>query len=143
MGPKLSRLLRVVASLLAFVVLMVVAVVVVDREEFAAHSIVGAGGLAVDSAGNLYIVDARNCLVSKVTPAGRLSIVAGNGGKGDPVPGPATASPMGTPVAVAVDSSGNIFVSVFYRFYRIGSSKLRSWLVRVTPKGRLSVLAAS
>ena len=39
-------------------------------------------GLAVDSAGNLFIADSENARVRKVSPAGIISTVAGNGTEG-------------------------------------------------------------
>jgi hypothetical protein len=67
--------------------------------------------VAVDPAGNVYIADANNNVVEKVTPAGVLSIVAGDGSFGTPVAGPATSSPLGIPTAVAVDSNGNLYIA--------------------------------
>jgi trimeric autotransporter adhesin len=40
------------------------------------------GGMAVDSAGNLYIADMWNVCIRMVTPAGTISTVAGNGTEG-------------------------------------------------------------
>jgi sugar lactone lactonase YvrE len=39
-------------------------------------------GVAVDGGGNLYIADARNCRIRKVTPDGIIGTVAGNGTAG-------------------------------------------------------------
>jgi hypothetical protein len=39
-------------------------------------------GMAVDSAGNLYIIDSGNQRIRKVTPAGIISTIAGNGSFG-------------------------------------------------------------
>jgi uncharacterized protein (TIGR03437 family) len=70
-------------------------------------------GVAVDSAGNLYIVDYLNYVVREVSAAtGNITTIAGNGSYGAPVPGPATASPMYQPVGIAVDASGNVYVGV-------------------------------
>ena len=49
-------------------------------------------GVAVDSAGNVYIADISHSEVEKVTPAGTLSVIAGTGTAGTPTPGPATSS---------------------------------------------------
>jgi sugar lactone lactonase YvrE len=68
-------------------------------------------GVAVDSAGNVYIADANNFVIEKVTPSGVLSIFAGNGSSGNAVAGPATSTPLGIPTAVAVDSSGNLYIA--------------------------------
>lgn len=71
------------------------------------------GGLAFDRSNNLYIADAYNNRVRKVTPAGIISTVAGFGGAnaygGDG--GPATAAQFHTCGGVAVDTAGNIFIT--------------------------------
>jgi sugar lactone lactonase YvrE len=69
-------------------------------------------GLAVDRAGNLYIADTQNNAIRKVLPNGVIVTIAGNGSwgfSGDG--GPATSAQLATPSGVAVDSSGNLFIS--------------------------------
>jgi sugar lactone lactonase YvrE len=69
----------------------------------------GAGGIAVDSAGNLYIADGS--LVRRVSN-GVIATVAGNGGLGDSGDGgPATGAQLGYVSAVAVDSAGNLYIA--------------------------------
>lgn len=70
--------------------------------------VVGAG---LDPAGNLYIVDPNNVAVEKVTPGGTLSILAGTGQSGPPVPGPASNSTLNNPAGVASDSAGNLYIA--------------------------------
>ena len=50
-------------------------------------------GVAVDTAGNLFIADAGNNLIRKVTPAGVISTVAGNGTEGNSSTGAGNGSP--------------------------------------------------
>jgi hypothetical protein len=71
----------------------------------------GPSGVAVDGAGNLYIADTGNFVVEKVTAGGTLSIVAGNGSRRFPTPGPATSSGLSSPKAVAVDVAANIYIA--------------------------------
>ncbi len=68
-------------------------------------------GVAVDSAGNLYIADTFDNLIHKVTN-GTISTVAGNGTDGfSGDGGPPTAAQLYSPSAVAVDSAGNIYIA--------------------------------
>jgi len=69
-------------------------------------------GVAVDSAGNLYIADTSNHRVRMVTTAGVISTVAGNGTGGfSGDGGPATAAKLREPCGVAVDSGGNLYIA--------------------------------
>jgi hypothetical protein len=70
------------------------------------------GGIATDTAGNLYISDVVNMQVRKVTPAGIISTVAGSGKSGySGDGGPATAAQMYNPYGIAVDAAGNIYIA--------------------------------
>jgi len=71
-------------------------------------------GVTVSSSGNLYIADSKNCLIRMVDKSGVMHTVAGNpamgpGYSGDT--GPATFAQLNAPLAVAVDSSGNLYIA--------------------------------
>jgi uncharacterized protein (TIGR03437 family) len=71
-------------------------------------------GLAVDSSGNLYIADAANHRVRKVTPAGVISTVAGNGHPGfSGDNGPAAAAQLNQPYDLTLDAAGNLYIADF------------------------------
>jgi sugar lactone lactonase YvrE len=90
-------------------------------------------GVAVDSAGNLYIADEGNNQIYKVTPSGTLSIIAGTGSSGTPTPGPATNSQFYSPADVAVDSVGNLYIA----------DQGNNLIEKVTPSGTLSIIAGT
>ena len=68
--------------------------------------------VAIDGAGNLYIVDRDNNRIRKVDKSGNISTFAGNGtsaSSGDG--GPATSAALFLPIAVAVDGAGNVYIA--------------------------------
>jgi sugar lactone lactonase YvrE len=85
-------------------------------------------GVAVDSAGNLYVGDRDNDTIRKVTPDGTnwvvttLAGLAGNGGSAD---GTNSTARFANPAGMAVDSAGNLYVADH------GNSTIR----KVTPDG--------
>jgi uncharacterized protein (TIGR03437 family) len=69
-------------------------------------------GLALDSAGNLYIADQGNHRVRKVAPGGIITTIAGTGQadfSGDG--GPANAAALNSPMDVKVDAHGTIYIA--------------------------------
>jgi hypothetical protein len=69
------------------------------------------GGVAVDSSGNLFIVDTYNSRIRKVSN-GIITTVAGNGTEGySGDNNSATSAELNLPGAVAVDGSGNLFIA--------------------------------
>jgi trimeric autotransporter adhesin len=91
-------------------------------------------GLAADAFGNLFIPDTDNNRVRKITQAGIISTVAGNGtgayaGDG----GQATSAELFSPEAVTVDTAGNLFIA------DTGNLRVR----KVTPGGVISTVAGN
>ncbi|MNR86720.1 Serine/threonine-protein kinase PknD [compost metagenome] len=68
------------------------------------------GGIALGPDGYLYVADTGNNLIRKVSSTGVVSILAGNGLPGF-VDGSGNAVQFNSPVGVAVDSIGNVFVA--------------------------------
>lgn len=67
--------------------------------------------LAADNAGNLYIADTGNNRVRKVDVNGIISTIAGDGDPGfSGDGGPATNAELDAPLAVAIDSAGDIYI---------------------------------
>ncbi|MGW6771380.1 NHL domain-containing protein [Streptomyces sp. NPDC055037] len=69
-------------------------------------------GLAVDSAGAVYIADTDNHRIRKITADGKISTVAGTSTKGfSGDGGPATAARLNRPFGVVVDSAGVVYIA--------------------------------
>jgi uncharacterized protein (TIGR03437 family) len=69
-------------------------------------------GLALDSAGYFYVADTFNSRIRKISPAGIITTIAGNGapnygGNG----GPATAAYLYFPRSVVADPSGKVYIA--------------------------------
>jgi sugar lactone lactonase YvrE len=67
-------------------------------------------GVAVDAAGNIYVADYGNNLIRKITPAGVVTTLAGNGTQGS-LNGVDSLSSFNGPTSIAVDLSGNVYVA--------------------------------
>ena len=66
-------------------------------------------GIAVDSTGNVYVTE--NCRIRKITPGGVVSTLAGVAGSSVVTDGTGSAARFGTPLGIAVDSTGNLYVA--------------------------------
>ncbi len=70
---------------------------------------------AIDAAGNVYIADLGHNRVRKVNTAGIITTIAGTGVAGySGDDSAATAAQLNTPAGVAVDGSGNVYISDDY-----------------------------
>ena len=91
-------------------------------------------GVAVDSAGGLYIAEGSNNRVRKVTPSGVISTFAGSGASGfSGDGGRATSAQLRTPRDVALDTLGNLYIA------DINNHRIRM----VTPSGVISTVAGN
>jgi hypothetical protein len=68
-------------------------------------------GVAVDSAGNVYIADSFNNRIRKVDTSGTITTIAGNGQARYTGEGVATDVGLNDPSGVAVDNSGNVYIA--------------------------------
>jgi gliding motility-associated-like protein len=83
-----------------------------DGGQATAAQLNGPIGIAIDAAGNFYIADENNYRIRKVTTAGIISTIAGNGTNGySGDGGAATAAELGTPTGVIVTAAGIIYIA--------------------------------
>ena len=88
-------------------------------------------GVAVDSAGNVYVADYGNHTIRKVTPAGVVTTLAGLAGSPGSADGTGSAARFNVPTGVAVDSAGNVYVA----------DSDNHTIRKITPGGVVSTLA--
>lgn len=91
-------------------------------------------GVALDSAGNIYIADPGHNRIRKVTVNGIISTVAGSSSgsySGDG--GPATSAGLNGPTGVVVDAGGNLYIA------DTGDQRIR----KVTASGTITTIAGN
>ncbi|RYZ77362.1 MAG: hypothetical protein EOP05_02055 [Proteobacteria bacterium] len=92
-------------------------------------------GIAVDSAGNLFVADTANHAIRKITPLGVVSTFAGVAGTGSGSYGSADGSPTTarfySPRGLTIDAAGNLYVA------DLGNYAVR----KITAAGVVSTLA--
>src|SRR5690606_28304416 len=67
-------------------------------------------GITIDGSGNFYIADQNNHSIRKISAAGVVSTVAGDGTEGS-LDGAALSARFSNPRDVAIDAGGNIYVA--------------------------------
>ena len=88
-------------------------------------------GIVTDSQGTIYVADAINHKIRKITPSGVVSTLAGNTeGFAD---GTGSNAQFNAPIGLAIDAANNIYVT------DTGNHKIR----KITPDGLVSTIAGS
>src|SRR5438874_5814758 len=90
-------------------------------------------GIAVDSAGIVYVADQANSTIRKITPAGVVTTIAGAAGMFGSTDGSGSAARFNAPDGIAVDSSGNLYVA----------DTLNSTIRKITSAGVVTTLAGT
>jgi sugar lactone lactonase YvrE len=89
--------------------------------------------VTVDRAGNVFVSDAINCTIRKISPEGVVSTFAGTAGSGGAVDGAGGTARFSYPSGIAVDPAGNLYVA------DSGNNLIR----KITPAGIVSTLAGA
>lgn len=90
-------------------------------------------GLAVDAAGNIYVADSASSTIRKISASGAVTTLAGTAGNVGHQDGTGGAASFGFPDAVAVDGSGNAYVT---------DSEFNT-VRKITPAGVVTTLAGT
>lgn len=90
-----------------------------DGGQAASATLTGPRAVAADGAGNVFIVDAGNQRVRRVSPDGIITTVAGGGSAVLGDGGPATRGQLNYPQSIAIDSSGSLFVGEYGRVRKV------------------------
>jgi sugar lactone lactonase YvrE len=93
----------------------------------------GPSGVAVDGSGNLFVADAGNNTIRKITPTGVVTTLAGTAGLSGSADGTGAAARFNGLAAVAVDGAGNVFVA----------DSFNDAIRKITPSGVVTTLVSA
>lgn len=88
-------------------------------------------GVALDSAGNVYVADTSNYTIRKITPSGLVSTLAGSVGKWGSADGSGSEAQFSHPAGIAVDGAGNVYVA----------EEFDETIRKITPNGFVTTVA--
>jgi sugar lactone lactonase YvrE len=97
-------------------------------------------GVAVDALGNVYVGDATNATVRKITPDGVVTTLAGQAGVRGLRDGAGTNALFTFPNGLAVDGGGNVYVADGAGVFLGGTNNA---IRKITPAGVVATLAGS
>jgi sugar lactone lactonase YvrE len=89
-------------------------------------------GIAVDSVGNVYVADAVNNRIRKITSNGVVTTIAGNGISGF-IDGNGTQASFYNPSAITLDAAGNLYVA----------DEKNHAIRKITPAGDVNTIAGT
>ena len=91
-------------------------------------------GITSDAAGNLYVADAGNNIIRKITPLGDVTTIAGSAGNSGSSDSPVgLAATFNVPQAITIDTAGNLYVA------DTNNRTIR----KITPQREVTTLAGS
>ncbi len=67
--------------------------------------------LALDSADNLYVAEARNHTIRRITPAGDVTTLGGSAGNPGSLDGTGSEARFASPQGITIDAAGNIYIA--------------------------------
>lgn len=88
-------------------------------------------GLGVNAQGSVYVADAYNSTVRRISPEGVVSTLAGSPGDSGWRDGTGAKARFNTPVGLALDAQGNVYVSEYFN----------NVIRKITPDGVVSTFA--
>ena len=91
-------------------------------------------GIAVGTAGNVYVADTSNHTIRKITASGVVSTLAGTAGVYGSADGSGAAAQFGNPSGIAADTAGNLYVADY------GNSTIRMITLAINLSAEIPVV---
>jgi sugar lactone lactonase YvrE len=98
-------------------------------------------GLAFDRAGNLFVADAGDDVIRRISADGSVTTVAG-GREGRPLDGPASRARFASPWGLAFDAAGNLDIAECTTTDDEGRAEIACAIRQLNARGKVTTLAA-